>query len=160
MYLKSLLIVSLLFTSSACGVLTEKKPDPTLDFSQVQLTPHESGQLASEAASNFFYGQGLGEAILNIGGIILTPWYAIYVVGNGIISVAGYEPPYVTNLLPNETKAEYDSGYNFVTSGPGRATSLVAGTPYRDEETIKNRYRKIIAKAKKHSPTKPEKTKS
>jgi hypothetical protein len=129
---------------TGCGVLKKKEPDPTLDFMKQPLTQEQSQQLAGEVGGNFLYGQGFGDLLINVGGILVTPWYALYVLGNGALSVADYEPLYVTNLLPKETKAGYDTVYTSIASGPGRGAAYIAAEPYRTEEIIKERYRTLL----------------
>jgi hypothetical protein len=136
-------LVSILFLTS-CGVLKKKEPDPTLDFLKKPLTQEQSQKLTGEVGGNFLYGQGFGDFLINIGGILITPWYALYVLGNAAISVADYEPLYITNLLPNKTKSGYDAVYKTVASGPGRGAALIGNEPYRTEEIIKERYRKLL----------------
>ena len=144
--IKYFLTLTLAVTFLGCGILQKKVDDPSIDFSKKTLTPKQSNELAAQVAGNFFYGQGFGDAIINIGGIIITPWYAIYALGNAVISLSGYEPLYVTNLLPKETKSGYDAVYNGVASVPGRGTALVARQQYRTDEIIKERFRKFLEK--------------
>ena len=137
-------LVLLILMLTGCGVLKKKEPDPTLDFMKQPLTQEQSQQLAGEVGGNFLYGQGFGDLLINVGGILVTPWYALYVLGNGALSVADYEPLYVTNLLPKETKAGYDTVYTSIASGPGRGAAYIAAEPYRTEEIIKERYRTLL----------------
>lgn len=132
--------------STGCSLLKEKEPDPTLDFMKRPLTPNETNELAGEVGGNWLYGQGFGEAVTAVGGVVLFPPYAIYLLGNGIISLSGYEPLYVTNLLPEEPRDGYNQFYDTVTSGPGRLSAGIAGEEYRNQEIIKERYKKILAK--------------
>lgn len=137
-------LVLLVSVLSGCGVLKKKEPDPTLDFMKQPLTQEQSQQLAGEVGGNFLYGQGFGDLLINVGGILVTPWYALYVLGNGALSVADYEPLYVTNLLPKQTKAGYDTVYTTIASGPGRGAAYIASEPYRTEEIIKERYLTLL----------------
>ncbi len=113
------------------------------------LTPEESNELAGEVGGNWLYGQGFGEALVSIGGIVLFPPYAIYLLGNGAISLSGYEPLYVTNLLPEAPRDGYNQFYDTVTSGPGRLSASFARKEYRTQEVIKERYKKILTKNEK-----------
>lgn len=139
-----LLAIFLLITG--CGVLTPKEPDPDLDFIGKHLTSEQSNNLAKEVAGNFFYGQGFGQAIVNVTTIIFWPPYAIYILGNGVISLSGYEPLLVTNLLPQNIKDSYDTGYDTVTSVPGRITAAIAGQRFRTKSVIKDRQKKLLKK--------------
>jgi hypothetical protein len=136
----------LLFFLSSCGVLEKKPQDPTLDFLQRPLTLEESNKLTDEVGGNFLYGQGFGEALVNIGGIVIWPPYAIYVLGNSAISLSGYNRLHVTNLLPEPIKDSYNTGYDFITSGPGRLAASIGEQEYRNQDVIKKRYRKILEK--------------
>ena len=144
-------IIFAVCTMAGCGILKKKEPDPTFAFISRPLTPRQSEKLTNEVGGNFLYGQGFGELLLNIGGILITPWYAVYVLGNGIISLAGYEPPYVTKLLPPKTESGYNEFYDGVTSGPGRVAGAIAGQKYRTPEVIKERYQRILEKFDKEN---------
>ena len=142
----SWLIVIVVFFVCGCGVLQEKPADPTLDFMKRPLTPQESEQLAGEVGGNFLYGQGFGEALISLGGIILWPPYALYALGNAGISLAGYQPLYVTNLLPEPVKSSYDTGYDVVSSGPGRFSAAIGKEEFRNQDVIRKRYRDLLEK--------------
>lgn len=129
---------------SGCSLLKEKEPDPALDFMKRPLTPEENQELTSEVGSNWLYGQGFGETAVAVGGIVLFPPYALYVLGNGALSLSGYEPLYVTNLLPEKPREEYNNVYSGVTSGPGRLSAAIAGEEYRTTDVVRERYKKIL----------------
>lgn len=143
------LLLILIVAPCGCSILKEKEPDPTLDFLKRPITKEESGKLANEAGSNWLYGQGFGESVVALGGIILFPPYALYVLGNGAVSLSGYEPLYVTNLLPDKAKAGYNEFYDGVTSGPGRFSAAVAGEEYRTMGVVRERYQKLLQNGQK-----------
>lgn len=150
MRLICLVSLCILLGGSGCSLLEKKKePDETLQFVGRELTAEEQKKLAGEVGGNFIYGQGLGDALISIGGIVLFPPYAIYVLGNGAISLAGYEPLYVTKLLPDKAEEGYNAGYSTVASGPGRLGAAIAGEEYRTTEVIRERYKKLLGSEKK-----------
>ena len=148
-YIVDITLVLSFMLVQGCSLLKEKEPDPALDFVNKKLSPDETKELAKEAGSNWLYGQGFGQGAVAVGGIVLFPPYALYVLGNGALSLAGYQPLEVTSLLPKETKSEYDSVYDGVTSGPGRLSAAVAGEEYRNTEVIRERYKKLLEKSGK-----------
>ncbi|MCC6933346.1 MAG: hypothetical protein IT292_08850 [Deltaproteobacteria bacterium] len=100
---------------------------------QKSPTPEEAEKKLEEYSENWFYGYGLGRSILNIGTVVIFPPYAIYLVGNAALQVAGEEPLYVTDALPEKPKDAYMNVYNGVTGIPGMLSSTVAGVPFREE---------------------------
>jgi len=103
------------------------------------IPPEKAGEAAEEIGGNWLYGQGLGSAAVNVGTIYLFPPYAIYVLGNGILNIAGYEGYYVSDLLPEQEKEQYLTFYDTVTGSPGRVTAAMAGKEYRSKEVAKER---------------------
>lgn len=138
--------VIMVISVSACSLLKEKK-EPQIDFQtavEKPLPPEKTEELLEEVGSNWFYGQGLGETALTAGTIIVFPPYAIYVLGNGILSLSGYEEIRVTDALPDQEKEQWNSAYNTVTSGPGRLTAAIAGKEFRGKEVAKEKINNII----------------
>ncbi len=132
---------------SGCGVLKRRDSppdDPLISAAQRPIPPAKAQEVVSEVGSNWFYGPGLGQAALNVGAMVVFPPYAIYVLGNGLLSYAGYEPLYVTNLLPKESRNNVNEIYDGVTSAPGRFTAAVAGTEFRSKEVANERLAGIL----------------
>ena len=90
-------------------------------------TSDELSQQLAVAGHRWFYGQGIGTTMLNVGTVVLFPPYALYLLGNAGVAFAGYEPLYVTDALPEPAKKEVLGLYNGVTGVPGRLNALVAG---------------------------------
>ncbi len=93
----------------------------------------EFGQQLGQATRKWFYGGGIGRTELNIGAIILFPPYILYLLGNASLALAGYEPLYITNLLPEVPRGYVLFVYNGVTFVPGRLNALVAGEEFQGE---------------------------
>lgn len=113
------------------------------------LSPEETEGLLGEVGTNWFYGQGLGETALTAGTIFLFPPYAIYVAGNAILNVSGYEEIRVTDALPEEGKESWNAVYEGVTSVPGRVTAGVSGEEFRDKEKAKAALQPYLARNRK-----------
>ncbi len=90
-------------------------------------SPEEVSERLSNAAEGWFYGPGLGTAMLNVGIVVLFPPYILYLVGNAGLSLAGYEPLYPSDTLPGGAREEVLDAYNSVVSVPGDITSAIAG---------------------------------
>ena len=91
-----LVVVALLTTlGSGCGVIKKKQPDSEaggLDLVGKPIPPDKAKQVLSEAGSNFAYGPGLGDAAVTVGTVVVFPPYALYLLGNAVLSLSGYEP--------------------------------------------------------------------
>jgi hypothetical protein len=147
------LAVSLL--SSGCGtVLREKPVRPDLNSSVKQpLTGEQSMEVLGTAASGWWHGQGLGETILQAGTVVAFPPYALMVLGNGALNMAGYESIGVSSFLDDESRKVWLDGFGNVTSGPGRLTASLAGKEYKTEEVLLEDYKAILQKTQKQNTT-------
>jgi hypothetical protein len=88
-----------------------------------------------EASEDFFYGQGIGDATVQIGTAVIFPPYALYLLGNGALDLMGYERLTPLDLLSDEKRKKVDSAYNGVTSVPGRIAAFAAGEDFREAQT-------------------------
>ena len=134
---KFLLFLIIQFSLGACGIIQEKNPSETPDTMQLvgkPLPPEEAKAMLNDVGGNFVYGQGIGEAALNVGTVVAFPPYAIVLIGNAALSLSGYKPLSVADALPEEAGEVWRDTYNGVTSGPGRVTAAVAGEEYRTPE--------------------------
>jgi len=104
------------------------------------LTKEQSDELLNQTGKNWLYGQAFGETILNIGGIILFPPYAAYVLTNAGLNLSGYESLKFSSLLPEPSQKKWEKGYDGITSIPGHTSALLADEKFRD----KNRARMSI----------------
>jgi hypothetical protein len=135
--------------SSGCGVLREKKTpqaDPAIvQATQKPMSPDAASSVFSEMGENWLYGPGLGQTALNVGAMVVFPPYAIYVLGNSVLSMSGYEPLYVTDLLPEGERDEVNLMYDEVTTAPGRVSAALAGKEFRSKEVASERMKAIVA---------------
>lgn len=142
-HLRLIVALTILFEISGCGILKKKEEAPNSPSLQAvaskPLPPEQAQSVMSEAGQNWLYGQGFGATAVNVGGIVLFPPYAVYVLGNALIGAAGYEELYVTKLLPKEDEDHYNAFYGSVVSVPGRVAASMAGKEYRTPEVAKER---------------------
>ncbi|MCC6219989.1 MAG: hypothetical protein IT291_01975 [Deltaproteobacteria bacterium] len=108
----------------------EKTAFPTLSGlasgKEQPLEPDELSEVLRDSGERWFYGDGIGKTMMNVGAIAIWPPYAIYVVGNAAISMAGYEPVHITSALPEPAREEVLSVYDSVTAVPGKINSAIA----------------------------------
>ena len=146
------LVLALFFCLlGACSLFKEKKySDTDPDIQKVvsnPLPPEKADELLGEVGSNWLYGSGLGETAVAAGSIVVFPPYALYVLGNGILSLSGYEPIYVTDALPDEDREQWNEAYDSIVSSPGQLTSAVAGREFRNKEVAKEKIYKVLSSA-------------
>jgi hypothetical protein len=130
-------------------VLQKKHPtssDPMTDvptqLATKPLPPEQAEELLGEMGENWLYGSGLGTTVLNAGAIYLFPPFGLYVLGNSLLSMSGYEPLYVSKLLPDQEETQVNTLYDNVTSAPGRVSAALAGKEFRSREVIRHRLKK------------------
>jgi hypothetical protein len=79
----------------------------------------------------WFFGPGLGHSILNIGTVVVFPPYAIYLLGNAGLALAGKEPVRIINILPSGGPREViNDSIDGICSVPGRLTAAAGRRPY------------------------------
>ena len=130
-----------------CGVIRKKedsKPS-SLDIVGKPMPPEQARAVLSEIGQNFTYGPGLGDAALNVGTVVVFPPYAIYLLGNAVLSLSGYEPVTVASLLPEEDGKKWSKTYDSMVSGPGKVVAAVAGREYRSQEVGEEKLRAVLA---------------
>jgi hypothetical protein len=123
--------------ASGCGVIKEKQPDSEasgLDLVGKPIPPDKAKQVLSEAGGNFAYGPGLGDAAVTVGTVVVFPPYALYLLGNAVLSLSGYEPVTVSSMLPDEQGKAWSSTYDSLVSGPGKVVAAMSGHEYRSRE--------------------------
>ncbi len=87
----------------------------------------------------WLFGPGLGHSILNIGTAVLFPPYALYLLGNAGLALAGEEPIKIVNILPHGPRELVSNSIDSVCSVPGRITSAVAQRPYVEQLNVSPR---------------------
>ena len=90
-------------------------------------SPEDLQDTLEEYGENWLYGQGLGATLLNVGTVVIFPPYGLYLLGNAGIALAGYEPLYITDVLPDTPREEILSVYGRVASIPGNVAAKIAG---------------------------------
>lgn len=96
-------------------------------------TVEEAGDELEKQGENWLYGKGFGSTTLNIATCIVFPPYILYLFGNAGLEMAGYEPLYVTEAVPDSAKAEVTEVYDQVVSIPGKIAAEAAGEEFRDK---------------------------
>ena len=124
------------------------------DTIEKPLPPEKNQELLEKVGGNWLYGQGVGETLLTAGTIFAFPPYAIYVVGNGALSLAGYERIALVDALPEKPKETVNSVYDAVTEVPGRVSSTIAGEDFRTNERNEADMKKFLDEAYKEGESK------
>jgi len=110
------------------------KPPSIPDLASGEQQPPKPEELKSHlktAGKRFMFGPGLGRTAATVGTIVAFPPYAIYVLGNAGLALFGYEPLYVTNLLPEPARKKVLGVYDGITSVPGRVVAGASGQEYQ-----------------------------
>ena len=100
-------------------------------------TPPNPGEVPgalAKSGKHWWYGQGVGRTLTNVGLVFLFPPYALYLLGNGGLALAGFEEVHVTDALPVTPREEALAVYDGFTSLPGRFNALVAGEAYMQDK--------------------------
>ena len=98
-------------------------------------TEGEAKEQIASSGKSWLFGSGLGKTLANVGTIVVFPPYGLYLLGNAGLTLAGYEPLFLTDALPSTPRKYVLGAYDEVTSVPGRITALVA----REEFSSPNR---------------------
>lgn len=132
-----------------CGTVFKKRP-PTkktsMDLIGEPIPPEQAKEVLSEIGKNFAYGTGIGDTALNVGAIVAFPPYAIYVVGNALLAVTGYETITPSKVLPKKAGDSWSETYDTIVSGPGRVVAALAGHEYRSEVVKEQKLQAVFKK--------------
>ncbi len=109
-----------------------------------EIPPEQAKQVLNEVGGNFAYGPGLGDTAVSVGTVVVFPPYAIYLLGNAVLSLSGYEPVTVASLLPDNQGKSWSSTYDTIVSGPGRMVAAMTGHEYRSREVGEQRLKRVI----------------
>lgn len=133
-------------TFCACGVIKKKPPSAADEFALQgkNIPPEKANDILNEVGGNFAYGPGLGDAAVSIGTVVVFPPYAVYLLGNAVLSLSGYEPITVSSLLPEKDGEQWSTTYDTVVSVPGRFVAAMAGHEYRTREVGEERIRTVL----------------
>ena len=121
--------------SSHTALNFEKPPSlpDILDGSYQPPPPEDVNEQLSESARGWFYGPGIGRTALNVGTVVVFPPYALYLLGNAGLMLAGYSPLYITDAIPETPRKHVLDTYVGVTDLPGRVTALVGGEEFHNK---------------------------
>jgi len=149
-----ILAIICILNAAACGVIKEKpkNENEAIDFVGKPIPPEKAEEVLSEVGSNFVYGPSLGETAVNVGTVVLFPPYALYLVGNAILSLSGYEPVTVSGFLPEEEGKAWSNTFDDVVSGPGKVAAAIAGKEYRSRQLADARMEALLADLRKPVP--------
>jgi len=134
--------------ATGCGIIKERPEDKPsgLDVVGKQMTSEKAKEVLGTVGGNFAYGPGLGDTALSVGTAVVFPPYALYLLGNAVLSVSGYEPVTISSLLPEEDGKKWSKAYDTVVSGPGRVVAAMAGHEYRGQEVAEQRLGAVLEK--------------
>jgi len=122
-----------------------------LEVSTKPLSPEKNQELLEEGGKGFVYGQGLGEAMLMLGTVVIFPPYALFLAGNAAAELAGYEPVSFSDALPEEGQKSWKAVYSGVTSVPGQLAATVSGEHFRTEEEAEANLIKILKEGRQQA---------
>lgn len=145
--MRLVLLGGALLFSAGCGIIKEKPAeDPSIvKAASTTMTPEQANKVLETAASDWAFGQGVGDTAFNVGAVMVFPPYLAVVLGNAALSLGGYEPITVSGMLPEEEGRVWSHTYDSIASSPGRATAAVGGREYRTPEVIKDDMRKLLS---------------
>jgi hypothetical protein len=143
--LLALFIVVLPFFGG-CSQVFKKADEPELPPITKPLTEEQRDALLDEMGRNFLYGDGLGSTAINIGASVLFPPYILALVGNGALSIAGYEPLSISQVMPDSVKEPYVTGRDAITGAPGKAAAAIAGEEFRTQSMAKSAIKSAMLK--------------
>lgn len=128
-----------LSSENTISLFSEDSPEPSSHSlrgdRQKELPEKKSNtqnQKLEEFSSAWLYGHGMGRTMLNVGTVIVFPPYALYLLGNAGLQLAGYEELRLSALLPEPAEELFSGAYNGVTSVPGRISAEIAGREFDD----------------------------
>lgn len=132
---------------SASGGPQLKRDDSQVDIAAIAakpLPPEKAEQMLGEIGENWLYGEGIGETAITVGTCVVFPPYILWVVGNGVLSLSGYQPLQFSDALPQAQGEAWREAYQTVASGPGRLAAAIAGKEYRSQEIAKDNLMKYM----------------
>jgi len=130
-------------TSSGSPAPKIKSLEP-LSIVGKELSPQQAEAVLDEVGTSFIYGPMLGETAANIGAVVLFPPYGLYLIGNAILSLSGYETVAVSSLLSKQAGESWNGALDTVFSLPGRVVAAVAGREARSREVTELRLNEIL----------------
>lgn len=129
----------------ACTPKKSVDPLDPITLAKKPLPPEKAGEVLETVGGNVAYGTGMGDAALKIGTVVAFPPYALFLLSNAALSLSGYEPMSVTQLMSDSAAQDFDTVYDGVVGVPGRMTAAIAGREFRTRELGKAKIREIIS---------------
>jgi hypothetical protein len=146
---------------TGCGVIKERPESEPSSLAVVgkPMSNEQAKEAISEIGGNFAYGPGLGDAAVQVGTVVVFPPYALYLLGNAVLSLSGYEPVTVASLLPEKQGKAWSRTYDSAVSGPGKVVAAMAGHEYRSREVGDEKMRALLERINQ-TEQKPEQVKA
>jgi hypothetical protein len=140
------------------GVLKKRPPakKTAVDLIGEPIPPEQAKNVLSELSKNYAYGTGIGDTALNVGAVVAFPPYAIYLVGNAVLALSGYETITPSTLLPKQAGEAWGKTYDTIASGPGRVVAAMAGHEFRSEAVKEQKLQRIFAEIEQAKQTEEE----
>lgn len=116
-------------------LMNPTEPPDFIGLSKGEVVPpnsEEAQEILKKEGADWFYGKGLGATILNVGAIFVFPPYGLYLVFNAGMKMAGEEPIYISDALPDGAREGVQGAYDEVVGVPGKVTSRLANEQYRE----------------------------
>lgn len=144
--------------SGCSGVLKKRPPakKTAVDLIGEPIPPEQAKNVLSELGKNYAYGTGIGDTALNVGAVVAFPPYAIYLVGNAVLALTGYETITPSTLLPKKAGKAWGKTYDTIASGPGRVVAAMAGHEFRSEAVKEQKLQRIFAEIEQAKQTEEE----
>ena len=133
-----------LFTQTSASGSDDVLVQKLKRISEQPLSGEETAEVMKEVTGNFLLGPGLGETAIDIAGIAAFPPYAIALLGNSLLSLAGYEQISIKKVMDNETREGYGETADVIYSAPAKLLSFITGNDYRDRGEIKKRWVEVV----------------
>lgn len=122
-----------------CGLI-QKRDEAGQDPFDIQVAsdPAEAKAQLKESGRDVLYGQPLGEATVTVGSIAAFPPYGVYVLGNSLLWLGGYEKIEISDALPENERSAWDKVYTDIVSAPGRVAAAMAGVEFRSQVNLRS----------------------
>jgi hypothetical protein len=113
-------------------------------FAGEPITEVDTDKVIDEVAGSWAFGDGIGHTTVKVGSLFVFPPYGLYLLGNSVLEVVGYERIEITDVLPEEQESQWDQVYQAIISGPGRVVAAVSGSEYRSQQEAARRIRRLL----------------
>ena len=141
----ALLVCAAILGAGGCARTVSSKSSDQPDLAEITakpLPPEKAQEMLGEVGENWLYGEGVGDTAVTVGTVVLFPPYLVWVLGNAALSLTGYEPLRVSDMLPERQGQSWKQTYSAVVSGPGKFSAALAGEEFRSPELARENLRK------------------